>query len=43
MSVSVAEFITVRFQPVENRVEVLSLRVSVAEFITVRFQPVDES
>ena len=37
--VSVAEFITVRFQPDRLRRAALSVPVSVAEFITVRFQP----
>ena len=37
--VSVAEFITVRFQPDRSGRRTGFRRVSVAEFITVRFQP----
>ena len=39
-SVSVAEFITVRFQPSRLSRDKRRAAVSVAEFITVRFQPV---
>ena len=39
LEVSVAEFITVRFQLCASKFEGGAPRVSVAEFITVRFQP----